>query len=246
MRAGSHGLHLVSQPLWWEIEERIMDSPDQFDFWYAVNNSHVIVPPRRQLESFGTTTIKYHLVTELMDSVNQTRIREGRVQAFKPELVLPSSYADSLLEGFSEEEAGRYLSWLQRNEKNLMLLKYGFRIRKEEISTEVVHRSVQEVLDTIREDVEARDQPMEAVIRGVEEPWEVCLLKLMVEMVERSASMNARDLNRDPHGYHAEIEKAFSEAARDRSKIDGLAELLKARNLFEHYEDRFFSLVRMR
>lgn len=222
-----------------------MDSQDQFDFWYAVNNSFVIVSPKRQLESFGTTTIRYHLVTELMDAVDQTRIREGKVHAFKPQLLLPSSFADQILEGFSEEEAVKYLGWLQRYEKNLMLLRYGFKIRKEEVSTEVVHRPIEAVLDSIAEDVTSRDQPMEAVIRGVEEPWEVCLVKLMVEMVEKSVSMNAGDLQRDPHGYHAEIEKAFSDAARDRSKIESLASLLKARNLFEHYEDRFFSLVRM-
>lgn len=222
-----------------------MDSQDQFDFWYAVNNSFVIVSPKRQLESFGTTTIRYHLVTELMDAVDQTRIREGKVHAFKPQLLLPSSFADQILEGFSEEEAAKYLGWLQRYEKNLMLLKYGFKIRKEEVSTEIVHRPIEAVLDSITEDVTSRDQPMEAVIRGVEEPWEVCLVKLMVEMVEKSVSMNAGDLQRDPHGYHAEIEKAFSDAARDRSKIEALAGLLKARNLFEHYEDRFFSLVRM-
>jgi hypothetical protein len=222
-----------------------MESQDQFDFWYAVNNSHVIVPPKRQLESFGTTTIRYHLVTEMMDAVNQTRIREGRVHAYKPQILLPSSFMDSNLEGFSEEQAARYMAWLQRFEKNLTILKYGFKIRKEEIQTELVYRPIDEVLDTLKADVLQRDQPMESVIRGVEEPWEVCLIKLMVEMVERSITGNASDLQRDPNGYHAEIEKAFSEAARDRSKIDSLAALLKARNLFEHYEDRFFSLIRV-
>lgn len=222
-----------------------MESQDQFDFWYAVNNSHVIVPPKRQLESFGTTTIRYHLVTELMDAVDQTRIREGRVHAYKPQILLPSTFMDSNLEGFSEEQAARYMAWLQRFEKNLTILKYGFKIRKEEVQTELVYRPIDEVLDTLRADVVQRDQPMESVIRGVEEPWEVCLIKLMVEMVERSVTGNASDLQRDPHGYHAEIEKAFSEAARDRSKIDSLAALLKARSLFEHYEDRFFSLVRV-
>lgn len=223
-----------------------MDSKDQFDFWYGVNNSQVIVFPKRKLESFGTTTIHYHLATEMMDEVGQTRVREGRIHAFKPQIVLPSSFDDSMLEGFSEEEAGQYMSWLQRHEHNLVILKYGFKIRKEEIHTEIVHRPVEEVTDDLRKDVEAKDQPMEAVVKGVEEPWEVCLLKLMVEMVEISAGSNATELRKDPHGYHAEIEKAFSAAARDKSKIESLAELLKSMNLFEHYEDRFFSLVKAR
>jgi len=221
-----------------------MDSKDQFDFWYGINHSQVILFPKRKLESFGTTTIHYHLATELMDAVNQTRIREGKIHAFKPQLVLPSHFADSILEGFSEEEAGKYMDWLQRNEHNLVILKYGFKIKKEEIRTEIVHRPVEEVVEDLKAEVERKDQPMEAVLKGVEEPWEVCILKLMVEMVEMSANSNATEIQRDPQGYHAEIEKAFSVAARDSSKIQSLADLLKSKNLFEHYEDRFFSLVK--
>lgn len=223
-----------------------MDSKDQFDFWYGINNAQVIVYPKRKLESFGTTTIHYHLATELMDAVNQTRVREGKIQAFKPQIVLPSSFADSLLEGFSEEEAGKYMDWLQKNEYNLVILKYGFKIKKEEIRTEIVHRPVEEVVEDLKVEIERKDQPMETVLKGVEEPWEVCLLKLMVEMVELSAGSNATEIRKDPHGYHAEIEKAFSAAARDNSKIQVLADLLKSKDLFEHYEDRFFSLVRSR
>jgi hypothetical protein len=82
------------------------------------------------------------------------------------------------------------------------------------------------------------------LIRGVEEPWEVCLVKLMSDMVQRSVGLNARELGRDPTGHRHEIDQAFQAAARDRTKIQALANLLHERNLFEEYEDRFYSLFR--
>ncbi len=77
-------------------------SPKEFDFWYAVNNTQVLELPRNRLETFGSTLIHYHLVTEPMDSVGEVRIREGRVQSFRPEILTPQALADSPLEGFNE------------------------------------------------------------------------------------------------------------------------------------------------
>ena len=87
-----------------------------------------------------------------------------------------------------------------------------------------------------------RGRGMQALIKGVEEPWEVCLLKLMVNMVQSSVALNANELGRDPHGHHREINSAFEMAASDPSKIQALADLLHRPNLFQEYEDRFFSL----
>ena len=78
----------------------------------------------------------------------------------------------------------------------------------------------------------------------MDEPWEVCLLKLLFEVVKHSAPRNARDLRADPDGTHHEIERAFRAAARNRSKLAPLAELLTRTDKFKEYEDRFFELVR--
>ena len=221
-----------------------MDSKENFDFWYAVNNTDVLVRPKRQLESFGTTTIDYFLVTEPMDAVHQIRIREGRIHAYRPQIIAPEGLIESLLEGFSESQSEDYLNWLRKNQRDLMLLKYGFKIRKEEVNTSLVHEKMEAVTDRLTAEIAERNQNLKALIRGVDEPWEVCLLKLMVEMVQESASLNATQLSRDPEGHHYEVNMAFQAANRDPSKIQELANLLKQRNLFEEYEDRFFSLVR--
>ena len=76
-------------------------NPD--DFHYALENTKVIHAPQRRLETFGTTVLNYHLITEEMDAVNRMRVREGRIHAQKPELVTPDHFAKLMLDGFGEK-----------------------------------------------------------------------------------------------------------------------------------------------
>lgn len=69
------------------------------------------MPPKRHLETFGNTIINYYLVSELMDAVGKVRVREGRMQALRPQIITPSAYSSTLLEGFGEQ-AQKYLEWL--------------------------------------------------------------------------------------------------------------------------------------
>ncbi|HMP95515.1 MAG TPA: hypothetical protein PKA51_01260 [Kiritimatiellia bacterium] len=221
-----------------------MQNPSPFDFWYAVNNTEIVVRPRQHLETFGTTTLHYHLVAETMDAVNQIRVREGRIQAFRPQIITPDNLGGALLEGFGEEQAGHYLDWLRENQSHLVLLKYGFAIRKETINEHVVTDAIENVLDRVKAEVEASSHPMHALIRGVDEPWEVCLLQLITEVIQQSALANARDLQQDPDGSRHRIEGLFRQASRNASHIPELSNALKQAGLFKEFEDRFFALVR--
>ncbi|MCX7818808.1 MAG: hypothetical protein N2652_06345 [Kiritimatiellae bacterium] len=221
-----------------------MKRPDRFDFWYAVSNTEILLAPRRQLETFGTTVVDYHLVSELMDTVNAVRIREGRLHAARPQIVTPAEFAESLLEGFEEPAAEAYAEWLRQNHQNLMIIRYGFRIRKQESREEIVHDTLDEVIARVREEFQRRDNPLAALVRGVDEPWEVCLIKLMVDLVQRSSPEHARILRQDPTGARHAVEQLFRAAAVDRSRLGELADLLRRERLFEEYQDRFFALVR--
>lgn len=221
-----------------------MTSTTPFDFWYAVNNTEVLVHPRQQLETFGSTTIHYHLVAETMDAVNQIRVREGRIHAYRPRIITPESMGNSLLEGFQGEQAERYLSWLKENEAHLIFLQYGFSIRKELINEHVVTDNITAVIDRVREEMMQHPKPMQALLRGVDEPWEVCLLKLITEVIQQSAPHNANQLKGDPTGARHRIEDLFREAARDTALIPALSNELKKNDLFKDYEDRFFALIK--
>lgn len=92
----------------------------------------------------------------------------------------------------------------------------------------------------------AYSDPFSALVVGVDEPWEVCLLKLMVDVIQHSLPHNATQLSRDPQGIHHEVEKSFQAARQDRALISVLCEKLHKYNVFKEYEDRFFSLVRQK
>lgn len=230
-----------------------MDLPnDNFDFWYAVHNTEVLLHPSNSLETFGATMLHYHLVTQLLDSTSKVRIREGRLRAHRPEILTPQSVLENLLEGFGGE-ARAYAEWLRHHQAELMILRYGFAISKENTNEEIVTGTLQAVAQQVRDRVQEKDDPLAAVVVGVDQPWEVCLLKLMVDTVQQSAPGNANALRR--RGIRSEedrsrvekrddIERHFAAAQADASRLDSLAARLKSAGLFEEYEDRFFALVR--
>lgn len=231
-----------------------MSDKEQFDFWYAVNNTDVLVLPTGTLETFGATSLTYHLLTEPMDSVDQVRVREGRIDAARPEILTPHSFMETPLDGFGPEAAA-YIEWLRHNAQDLYILRYGFQIAKRENKEYLLSDSLESVTERVRRTIEEKDSAMTALAVGVDQPWEVCLLKLMVEVVEHSAAGNVRELQsknlfeearNDPGGVRRQVEAAFRGAAKDPSRIDALAELLQRHRLFEEYQDRFFRLVRTR
>ncbi len=229
-----------------------MSEMEHFDFWFAVHNTQMLRMPRKHLETFGTTNVKYLLIAELMDTFEKIRVREGLIQAFRPQIITPQSYADdSRLEGFGEE-ARAYANWLRRNEKELHILKYGFQVKKQEVQDYIVTDNVKNVADRVLKDVDDADDPNSAVLLGVDQPWEVCLLKLMVEVVQHSVEGNYNDLkeNREilanrktSEDIRREVDEEFMLAEKHPGRIKHLAALLKKHGLFSKYEDRFFSLV---
>jgi len=77
------------------------------DFDYAIENTHVIVAPEQQIATFGSTSFNFYLISELMDRVDQVRIRNGKIHAERPQILTPEHYCRLLLEGFGEK-AERY------------------------------------------------------------------------------------------------------------------------------------------
>jgi len=225
---------------------------DPFDFWYAVNNTEVKLMPRRHLETFGATILNYHLITELMDSVGQVRIRAGRLQASKPQIITPEAYSQTALEGFGEE-ARRYVDWLKEHETDIRILQYGYRLKQESFSEHTVSDSVEAVTERVKREVEASDDMLSAVVVGVDDPWDVCIVRLFWEMIRKSAGPNIRELQKRhlfdddggvPRGVRNDVESAFQAANRNPDRIPELGRKLHALDLFEEYEDRFFALVK--
>jgi hypothetical protein len=167
----------------------------QDDIEYAIKNTQVILAPERQIATFGNTSFEFHLISELMDRVDQVRIRTGRIEAERPTILSPEYFCRMMLEGFGEK-AQEYVERLREHARQIAVLRYGFQFRKSGVTEETVTASLQSVIDRTRRAVESASDPNGAIIQGVDEAWEVCLLKFTIEMIERSAGENIGDFKR--------------------------------------------------
>lgn len=165
------------------------------DFDYAIENTRVIVAPEQQIATFGNTSFKFYLISELMDRVDQVRIRNGKIHAERPQILTPEHYSRLLLEGFGEK-AQRYVDQLRERLHDIAVLRYGFQFRKTDVSEETLRDSVGAVINRAMRRVENENEPLSAVIHGVDDAWEVCLLKFTIDMIERSSSRNVRDFRK--------------------------------------------------
>ncbi|MEQ1853970.1 MAG: hypothetical protein ABMA01_20555 [Chthoniobacteraceae bacterium] len=162
---------------------------------YAMENTRVMVAPQNRIETFGTTVFRFFMVTELMDSVDRVRVRDGRLHAERPAIITPAHFQKMLAEDFGER-AGEFMEWLQRNAPDFAVMRYGFQFRKTDVHESIVNSPVETVVARLREEVDRAEDPLTTVIHGVDEGWEVCLLKFAADMIQRSAAGNVDEWKR--------------------------------------------------
>ena len=165
------------------------------DFQYAIENTRVILAPERQIATFGSTSFRFYLISELMDHVNEIRVRDGRIHAERPQILTPEHYCRLLLEGFGEK-AVKYVELLRERTRDMAVLRYGFQFRKTDVVENLVRDSLDAVVDRTRRQVQNSDEPLSAVIQGVDDAWEVCLLKFTIDLIERSSGENLGDFRK--------------------------------------------------
>ena len=165
------------------------------DFQYAIENTEVIVAPEQQIATFGATSFHFYLISELMDRVDQVRVRNGRIHADRPQILTSEHFSRLLLEGFGEK-AQRFAERLRENLRHIAVLRYGFQFRKTDVAEETVRDSIDSVITRTKQRVEAANEPVSAIIQGVDDAWEVCLLKFTIDLIERSAGGNVNDFRR--------------------------------------------------
>lgn len=164
-------------------------------FHYALENTHVILAPQQHIETFGNTSFRFYLVTELMDRAQEVRVRDGKIHAERPQILSPGHYSRLLLDGFGEK-AREFADWLEHHADQMTVLKYGFHFRKTEVVEQVFDTPLDTVVARLREEVDRSEEPLSAIIQGVDDAWEVCLLKFTVDLIQKSAGGNMGDFRR--------------------------------------------------
>jgi hypothetical protein len=168
---------------------------DRDAFHYALEQTQTHLEPSGLIETFGSTAFDFVLVSELMDEVDRVRLRRGTLQAERPRLVTPGHYARIMLDGFGDK-ARAFADWLEDQGEEFKFLRYGFQVTKSNLREEIVHGSLEQIVEQAVRDAQVDGASHRAVLESVDDAWEVSLLKLAVETAHRSAGGNVEEWKR--------------------------------------------------
>ncbi len=228
-----------------ESDERIKE---------AVLNTRIVRAPKQSLATFGTTNIYYYLVAEAafndIMKTSETVIREGRVIAERPRIVTPSYL--SRVQGFSAEAKKYFQLILNAYPPDSPGLYYSYRNEPKELN--IVSDDTTTVLSRLNSEIDRKGDPLMSIIVGEDTLWDVSILKFIYEITERSIRENVRQLgqrgllNMDASGLPADarlrIERLFELVNKGELEPSELKIELDRWNVFEEYQDRFFSLFK--
>ena len=117
---------------------------EQHDVAYALEMTRVLHVPDRRIDTFGTTEFHFVLISELMDEVDQVRVRTGRIQAGRPVILRPDPDQEMSFEGFGDQ-AEAFRDWLKAHHSQLAILRYGFNFSKLNVSETLLHEPFESV-----------------------------------------------------------------------------------------------------
>lgn len=227
-------------------------------FLKVLMDTMVVKLPKQMLASFGTTVVTYNMVTrpiyEALDGdkrKEESVLRRGTVKAEPPQIVTPGYL--SRTQGFGAE-AEEFMREMVRNgqaDDPGILYTYS----NELVQTEIVSNRPEEVTKRISNEIDQHSRPLEAVILGVDELWDVSLMKFIFDLTNQSASANARDFSNTgrlkvddgvPMDARIRIENLFTEMQNGNLDPTVLHQELEAWQLFDQYQDRFFQSLKGR
>ncbi len=228
---------------------------DENKIRYAVEHTEVLINPKRSLSTFGTTNIQYFLLTEpiyeeFANREKETVIREGKVIAEKPKIITPSYLLN--LEGFSPE-ARQYFEMVRREVgPHAPGLLYSY--KNEPPNLTIVSEDMMAVAGRLKEMIEREDRPLTAVLKGVDELWDISLLKFISTITRQSMPHHMEDIGSRgffevdrsglPGGAKQTIEELFTRVKEGTLEPWRLKSELDSWGIFEEYQDRFLTLFR--
>ena len=226
------------------------------DLIKAIQKTRVARKPLQHLATFGTSIINYYVITEPIYSdidelKKETVVRTGRVNSGKPQIVTPT-YALNL-KGFSSE-AYKYLEFIS-NKFGVNSPGVLYQYKNEPGKINILNGSVEEVSNNIIKELNTKKDKLTAVIVGVDELWDVSLLKFIHDFTSESLVSNINEFNSrgllQPQDQFGGVPKAAVQRIEILFNQVGFGadpEILKKEldrwGLFDHYEERFLNLFK--
>lgn len=235
----------------------------------AIEKTEVLKQPKQLLSTFNSTTIHYYLLTvpfylefEGRSPESETIVREGKITWQTPKLITPSYILR--IEGFSEE-AKKAFEMLASEDDDLALILYSLRLIKESEKMEIVSCPLSTIAEKLANEIEEKKDLFSAIIKGIDEYWDVSLSKFIYELIVKSAYFSqfpdllkksvisvSREgfpiVRRDSYGVpvaaRVEIENLFRLLEKGEIEPSKLKKELDRWGVFEEYQDRFFKFFK--
>ena len=210
------------------------------NIWYAINKTNFVRIPKSLLTTFGTTKIDFILVTELVDKLDQLCVRHGTVETEAPQLYVPDKYEIKSLFNFKDKKSQKLLDYMFK-QGLFNGLKYGSTIKMKDIKKNIIKLPLKKAIDDLQNKYNSENI---AVISGIEEGWELSILKFIDYFTLASLPKNIQDIEQKNKKILMEIEEDFCNACGNIKSIESLGDKLQQHNLFQKYESRFFALLK--
>ena len=92
------------------------------------------------------------------------------------------------------DDAQKFHQWLQEQGAKIAFVNYQF--KRGEVREELLHDPLEAVRDRVLDEARRAGNPMQVVIEGVDDAWEISLLRFIFEIVDKSSEINAFDFKR--------------------------------------------------
>jgi len=222
-----------------------------------VEGTQIVRPPKQLLATFGTTVVQYFVVTEPSyaglpgASEDEAVVRSGKVTAQRPQIVTPY-YLLNLFRGFDHgQEFARYLNERYGSDSPGLMYRY----EQEAGDTEVVSEAPEMVAKRIAGRLDKEGAHLAAVIRGIDQYWDVSLAHFIYGLTAGSALGHAAEMAQRglleqergvPRAARERIDGMFAAVAHGEADATELKTELDRWGVFDEYEDRFLNLFRRR
>ena len=226
------------------------------EFFKVLMTTVVVKLPKQALASFGTSVITYNMVTKpLYQALNtdkqteEAALRRGIVTAERPRIVTPQFL--SRAQGFGDEAQEFMRELIRRGQADDPGILYTYSNTPGRM--EIISSRPEDVADRISRQIDSESRPLEAVVLGVDELWDVSLMKFIFDLTNSSAPTNAVDLARSgrmkvsdgvPMDARLRIEELLLQVRNGNVDPTLLHKELEAWQLFDEYQDQFFQVLR--
>ena len=234
----------------------------------VLKKTEILQSPGKLISTSESTTLHYYVLAEpayldvFENEGPETKVREGEITWDKPKLLTPEYILK--MEGFSDE-ARDALRLLAGEHPDLAGLLYKMKYKKNYVTTSTVSKNIDRTFQRIKKEIKESGNDLSVVIKGVDELWDVSLMKFVQKFILKSAyksqlpdynrkgmirkddsgtAVVTRNLQGLPIAAREEIEKMFSEVKNGGMKPAQLKKELDRWGVFNAYQDRFFDLFR--